>query len=350
MTRGRQVGVIRLNGSITYSSDFNPISELSRDDGDLTIAFLVGNGARYTEKATDLWYRGTVPSGKWLPRHSPTSPAQVAYSPDEAASPLGCLQQYQICNIDENHCGPLKGFVDYQIQSASIFNVSEETEKASEDTGLVENNPLGQRFQWFTMIMSYGTVITLSNSLSQLGPYSLSSQSLMRDGLIGSLAENQWQLDVERWWATGLASLQAGMVEVAVGSTEVALQPYTIHAPNSYIQDHFCNGQVGTVCFGSLDFIVLTKSLCVTENINYKVYIIQPLWDLLHLCRRYYYRHDILFAGACSELSLSSKEDCRICSSGVGDNGELATPASGISRHQLRHMDRSLRCHSHDRI
>lgn len=272
----------------------------------------------------------------------------MAYSPDEAASPLGCLQQFQICNIDENHCGPLKGFVDYQIQSASIFNVSEETEKISEDIGFVENNHLGQRFQWFIMIIGNG--LQLRDSLSQLGPYSLSSQSLMREGLIGSLAENQWQLDVERWWATGLASLQAGLVEVAVGPTEEALQPYTIRAPNSYIQNCFCNSQVGTVCFDSLNGIVLTKLLCVTENINYKVYIIQPLWDLLHLCRRYYYHHDILFAGACPELSLSSKENCRICSSGMGDNGELATPASGISRHQLRHMDRSLRCHSHDQI
>lgn len=234
----------------------------------------MGNGAHYTEKTTDPWYRGTVPGGKWVPALSPTSLAQVAYSPEEAASPLGCLQQYQICNIDENHCGPLKGFLDYQIQSASIFNISEETDKVSKDTEFVVNNPLGQRFQWFTMIMSYGANIDISYSPSQLGPYSLSSQRLMKEGLIGSLAENQWQLDVERWWATSLASMQTGMVEVAVGPTEAALLPYTIRAPNSYIQDSFCNGQVGTVYFVSLDGIVLTKSICVTENIDYKVYII----------------------------------------------------------------------------
>lgn len=212
------------------------------------IAFLVGNGVRYSEKSTDPWYRGTVPSQLWR-FLSPNSTEQVAYSPDEAASPLGCLQKYQICHVDENHCGPLTGFYDYQFQSASIFNISEEAMYS--DELFVENNPLGQRFQWFTGIMIYGGSIDISDTLSQIGAYSLSSQSFMREGLMGSLVENQWQLDVERWWAIGLASIQAGMVDVAVGPTEAALQPYTIRAPSSYIQGSFCNSQVCTACFGS---------------------------------------------------------------------------------------------------
>lgn len=293
----------RLNGSIADSADFDPIPELARDDGDLTIAFLVGNGVRYSEKSTDPWYRGTVPSQKWLFLSS-NSTDQVAFSPDEAASPLGCLQKYQICNVDESHCGPLKGFYDYQFQSASVFNISEEAVKNDE---FVENNPLGQRFQWFTGIMAYNGNIDISNALSQIGAYSLSSQSFTREGLIGSLVENQWQLDVERWWAIGLASMQAGMVDVAVGPTEEALQPYTIRAPSSYIQDSFCNSQVGTACCGSLDGIVLTKSLYTSENTYHKVYVIQPLRNLLHLRGRHYHRSDILFAGACPELSISPK-------------------------------------------
>ncbi|KAG6359856.1 hypothetical protein INS49_010909 [Diaporthe citri] len=244
-SRGKnlQVAVIQakpLNGAIVDTSDFNPISELFRDDGDLTIAFLVGNGVWYSEKTTDPWYRGTVPSEtwRWL---SPNSTDEVAYTPDEAASPLGCLQQFQICNVDENHCGPLKGFYDYQFHSASVFNISEEA--IENDELFVENNPLGQRFQWFTGVMAYGGSIDIFRALSQLGAYSLSSQSSMRQGYMGLLAENQWQLDVERWWSIGLASMQAGMVDVAVGPTEAALQPYTIHPPSSYIQDSFCNSQ-----------------------------------------------------------------------------------------------------------
>lgn len=257
------------------------------------IAFLVGNGVRYSEKSTDPWYRGTVPSQLWR-FLSPTATDQVAYSPEEAASPLGCLQKYQVCHIDESHCGPLTGFYDYQYQSASVFNISK---KAIESDELfVENNPLGQRFQWFLSIMIYGGSIDISETLSQIGAYSLSSQSFMRQGLMGSLVENQWQLDVERWWAMGLASIQAGMVDVAVGPTEAALQPYTIRAPSSYIQDSFCNSQVCTACFSPSDGIILTKSHCTTENINYKVYLIQHLWNLLYICGRHYHRRDILFA------------------------------------------------------
>lgn len=165
------------------------------------MALLVGNGARYTEKTTDPWYRGTVSSENWRSQSSLDSAAQVAYSPEEAASPLGCRQQYQICNVDASHCGPLKGFFDFLFQSASVFNVSEETMNKHESVG---NNPLGQRFQWFTDIVANRGSIDISKALSQLGVYSLSSQSSMGEGFMAPLAENQWHLDVERWWATGL--------------------------------------------------------------------------------------------------------------------------------------------------
>lgn len=275
------------------STDFEPISELSRDDGDVMIAFLVGNGVRYSEKSTDPWYRGTVPSRLWQ-FISSNSTHQVAYSPDEAASPLSCLQKYQICHVDESHCGPLTGFYDFQYQSASVFNISEEAMYS--DELFVENNPLGQLFQWFTGVMTYGGSIDISYILLQIGAYSLTSQSFMLEGLMGSLAENQWQLDVERWWAIALASIQAGMVDVAVGPTEAALQLYTIRAPSSYIQDAFCNSQVCTACFGSLDGIILTKSHCTVENIDHKVYLVQPLWNLFHLCGWDCHRRHILFA------------------------------------------------------
>lgn len=320
-------------------SDFSPISELSRDDGDLTIAFLVGNGVQYMERVADPWYRGTVPNGKWQFVQSPVSTAPVVYRPEEAASPLGCLQQYQICNVDENHCGPLKGWGDYLFQSASVFNVSEE---AVENAEFVENNPLGQRLIWFATIVAYVGHMAILKALGALGAYSLSSQSSMTGGIMGSLAENQWQFDVERWWATGLASLQAAMVDVAVGPTEAALQPYTIPAPTSYIQHSFCNSQVGTVSSDSRDAIVLTKSLCTTENIDHKIYIVQPLWGLLHLHSWWYHLCDILFAGARPELSTPSKKGCGLRLSGMGDNGELTTPTGGVSRHRLRYMDRSL--------
>lgn len=205
--------------------------------------FLIGNGVRYAEQTIDPWYRGTVPSQKYYYLPYQDTPAQDSFSPEEAASPLGCLQQYQICNLDARHCGPLKGYFDYQIESAGVFNISEE---AIMEDGFVKNNPLGQRFQWFTGVVAYEGTMTLVDSLSQLGAFSLSSQAALQGGLMATLAENQWQFDVERWWATGLARMQAGFVDVAVGPSEEGLQPSTIHAPSPHIQESFCNSQVST--------------------------------------------------------------------------------------------------------
>lgn len=239
---GRAITAIHFNGSVyDDSSDFHPIPELSRDDGDLTIAFLIANGAEYTELTADPWYRGTVPNRPWRYGNLPDSAAQMAYRPEEAASPLGCLQQFQLCNADANHCGPLTGFMDVQLQTSEIFNVSQEAEMGDD---YVKDNPLGQRFQWFNTIMAYGAELELSKVLAQLGAYSLSSQSAIQDGYIGALAQNQWQVDVQRWWAIILASFQSGAVNAAVGPTEAALQPYTIAPLSAYIQETFCDNQV----------------------------------------------------------------------------------------------------------
>ncbi|POS74473.1 hypothetical protein DHEL01_v207137 [Diaporthe helianthi] len=275
-----QIHAYHVNGTFEdRSSDFIPIPELSRDDGDLMTAFLVGNGVRYTEKTIDPWYRGTVPSDTWRFTADSDKASQKSYTPEEAASPLGCLQQYQICNVDASHCGPLKGFYDYQEQSASVFNISQE---AMSQDGFVENNPLGQRFQWFVGAAAYGGSMDMSSTLSQLGAFSLSSQTAMKGGLMAPLLENQWQLDVERWWATGLASMQAAMVNVAVGPLEKDLEPYTIRPPSSHIKDSFCNSQILSTTSTSFSLFGIYFTYVVGTIIIAMSYLLEPIQNLLH--------------------------------------------------------------------
>lgn len=63
---------------------------------------------------------------------------------------------------------------------------------------------------------------------------------------MGAIPDNQWQQDLERWGggATWLATIQASMVSVAVGTSQKALQPYTIAPIGTYIQDTMCAKQV----------------------------------------------------------------------------------------------------------
>lgn len=222
-------------------SDIEPIPELFRDDADLLITFLTGDGVEFTSSNNDPWYRGMVPGANWSSGFSDeTFPG---WYPEEAASPLGCLQRWQFCNANEDHCGPFKGFIDVQIQSAHLFNLSEEADLVS-TVGASDNaNPVGDRFLWFISITAL-VASDVAGIVTQLASFSLSSRQNMVEGFMGPLPDNQWQLDVEHWFATWLAAMQASVVNVAVGVGDEALRPYAI-APNStYVQESMCKSQV----------------------------------------------------------------------------------------------------------
>lgn len=220
-------------------ADIDSIPELTRSDGDLVLIFLVGNGVEYMERNYDPWYRGWIPGGQnWSTTGSDIS--QPAYDPEEAASPLGCFQQYQMCNADEDHCGPIQGFLGLQIESAPLFNLSEEAEQTND---FVPDNPDGQRYQWFTYIIGYGAS-NIGSTINLLGASSLSSQQSMKGGWMGELPDNQWQLDVQHWWAIWLAAMQAAFVNFAVGTNEEDLQKYAIKPPSSSVRKSFCDNQV----------------------------------------------------------------------------------------------------------
>lgn len=236
-------------------ADIDPIPELTRSDVDLALVFLVGNGVEYMERNHDPWYRGWVPGGQnWSTTTSwdDAASSQPAYNPEEAASPLGCIQQYQVCNADEDHCGPLRGFVGLQIESAPLFNLSEAAEQAT--AGFVaDDNPAGQRYQWFTYIVGYGAS-NVGATVNLLGAASLASQHGMKGGWVGALPDDQWQRDVRHWWAIWLAALQAAFVNFAVGTNEEALQAYAIKPPSSSVKESFCNNQVSKhLCSPSID-------------------------------------------------------------------------------------------------
>lgn len=228
------------NGTADPSdADIEPIDELYDQDADLLLVFLVGNGVIFKNRTTDMWYRGSVPDRSWsILGVNETYPG---YSSEEAASPLGCLQQYQLCNADEEHCGPVKGWVDVQVDSAPVFNLTEDAELSD---SYPSDNPVGERFAWFTAILGY-VAKDIPGTISQLSSFSLASQQYMEGGYMAALPDNQWQLDVEHWWATWLAAVQASVVTTAVGTDAKLLQPYTLAPISNYVQETMCNNQVG---------------------------------------------------------------------------------------------------------
>lgn len=231
-------------------SSFESASEYFPRNGDVHIFFLSGNGIKFEATVNDPWYRATSPT-KPIVRatESGWSPDLPAYRPDEAASPLACLQQFQFCDSSKSRCGQLSSWLDAQISAGEMFGIPLDTEKPP-----LENDP-ASRFYWFVALMSYA-VPGLGAVLLHLGANSLASARSLYSGVMGPLPDNQWQVDVMQWWATYLAGIQAGVVSTASGPMDPSLKHLRIKPYNDWIQNHPCENQVSIV------FLVAVSNAC----------------------------------------------------------------------------------------
>lgn len=247
------------NGSTATSSHFIPIPELYTDDGDLHLIFLQGNGVYFYENTTDPWYRATQFGGLRFMGGSPDGPnsTQIIYRPEEASSPLACVERYQFCNANRE-CGPLAG-KQAITQAGPVFNMS----AFDIYNDIVPNDPVASRFYWFYLAL-FTMATDLDVMLKNLGPKAVLSQQSLFDGLVGPLPDDQWQIDVKYWWAIRLASIQAAFVDTSVNRGNTALQAYRIRPYNSYMQD-MCDNQVSTPC-PTASAMVTARNNCTNQN------------------------------------------------------------------------------------
>ncbi|KAK3688995.1 hypothetical protein B0T22DRAFT_427069 [Podospora appendiculata] len=231
-----------INGTVDFDeSDFLPIDALTRADGDVTLVFLVGNGVQFMGPANDDWYRATAPGATVTNKDLNTS--STSFQPVEAASPLGCVEQFQFCNAalpPESRCGPLASLRDASAGAAPLFgNLTPETFRNNvNDTS---DNMEATRYLQFmaTLIITVGSP---SDYLVNLKAKALMSQETMASGWQMPIPDNQWKLDVTYWMSIWLAALQSSFVDVAVGTTDPVLKR-TLLGPRDPYQREMCNNQ-----------------------------------------------------------------------------------------------------------
>ena len=218
--------------------------------------------------------------------------------PAEAASPLGCLEQWQWCNSaypKESGCGPLASMLDSIYGVAPLFNIT-----AAELDPARPSSPTksGTRLIWNTLIQVYAAS-ALSDILTQLGAKSLSSQSLLISGLQQPLPLNQWQLDVMNWYNTVLASLQASYVQTARGTTDPELQQ-AVYPPLNAEERTACNSQVRFLAFRSHRNLCWLKYICSpilmsrSENAKHRICFVQPIRTSVHIYQQHYHYSHLL--------------------------------------------------------
>lgn len=167
---------------------FITIPPLFSPDADTTLIFLSGNGIQFFERTNDPWYRATVPGNSF---RSPSTDNDnfITYRPDEAASPMGCTEQFQFCNPSlpsRSRCEPLASINDAQIQSAPLFGMT--TADFFENTSPPSGTMISC-YQWLVMIINHMTPST-ATLVTWLGPISLSSTKYLNYGVMGLLPDN----------------------------------------------------------------------------------------------------------------------------------------------------------------
>lgn len=218
--------------------DFIANDDLFRPDGDVYILFLSGNGVGFLESTSDDWYQATAPWPAVRVGLTIANGSKPLYRPNEAASPLGCVDQWQFCNPtlpEGQRCTPLFSFSDAVTAAAPLFNGRD----GAFDSG---KNVVGStRFDWFNQIVN-GAVTGTSIPMN-LGAKMLASQRRLQSGIQEPIPNNQWQLDVTHWWASVCASIQQVFLDVAYGPADPNLDQYK-SPPATAEQRDMCSNQV----------------------------------------------------------------------------------------------------------
>ncbi|KAK8075357.1 hypothetical protein PG997_010020 [Apiospora hydei] len=262
---------------VETSSTFRPDPAVVEPDGDVSLFFLSGNGVHFVSKAEDDWYRATVRAGTLSNFDGPE--AHDTYRPEEAASPLGCIEQFQWCrDPDQGQCGKLEGSLDSQISATPWFNISRED---LEPDRPVSQTRLGSAIIWAWYALSIDSGDNLSTTINRIGAATLASQESISQGLMWTINEKQWQLDVTRWWHIMLASFQAKFVNTAQGSKDSPFRPYTIPPANDYERERCSNQKIRSTKYANFSILGLVLTYSLGAIIVIISFIIVPVLRLL---------------------------------------------------------------------
>ncbi|KAI1081443.1 hypothetical protein F5B20DRAFT_536073 [Whalleya microplaca] len=208
-----------INGSLSEESDFEPIPELFKTDGDIWLIYLTSSGVFFLDKTEDPWYQATHAAGAIQYGSSDNPDANMTvYAQDEAGAPLACIKKEQFCQSttpNDQNCTPLRGEADAY---------------PSDDSG---------NMAWSMSAPFYSDPYSAIRTLSA---QSLVSRSSLHAGLQAALPDNQWEIDVQHWFEIGLASLQKLYLDYAAGPTSSFPEILT-RRPATDEEKYLCSNQ-----------------------------------------------------------------------------------------------------------
>lgn len=183
------------------SRGWNPIPEFNRTDADVSVFFLSQNAVAYLEPVYDPFFSAHS-------TYNDASSGQTLARPDVSVNAMICTEQYVVCNPSTSSCTPPGGW--YHLSDA-VFA------KNTPGFNTAQRNTAGR----IVTALAQSDIYT---SVAGVGAGALWANNVAAMNISPGLPSNQWQIEVQGWFQTSLAKLQAYMVEYA--SNTAGLGPF----------------------------------------------------------------------------------------------------------------------------
>ena len=222
---------------------YYPIEQLSRKDASTFLIFLNAQSVVFNGPVDDPWFSAHYNRSAKLSTR-PGGVVKDLYLSDEPASALGCTHQTQWCNPN----------LPQDIGCQSLVPAADSSKW---------NKTLWSKDQLHVLDWFVGTsqqeYYDASSMVNNIGATALTARYDLSTGRSMALPNNQWQIEVEHFVGTSLASLQGTFVESASGPQLDDFRPFQVIPEN--VKDNslgrkICSNQVS-----------LAFRMCVRNNL-----------------------------------------------------------------------------------
>ncbi|KAI8623922.1 hypothetical protein F5Y19DRAFT_468179 [Xylariaceae sp. FL1651] len=274
-----QINPITIENGTASPGSFVPIDMISRQDADIFVLFLLGNGVLYSQPSDDAWYRvdrSTAAADYQIYGVDDISTAH-SFLPLEPASPLGCTAQYQFCNAGSGECGPLASQRDAIAGAAPYFDTNYADFNA--DNARTES---AARFIYFVKSAVMPNAPDMGELLFHMGPKSLLSQKHLLDGFQSIIETNQWQRDISHLWDIMMAGHQSALLDAVYGPTNAdALVDWVNYTVPGL--EKLCNNQkMRSTLYASFSLLGIVFIFLIGALLILVSYVLEPLSSFLH--------------------------------------------------------------------
>lgn len=178
---------------------WRPVPALLQTNSDVSLFFLAANSLTYGAPVSDPFFSANIPRSFSNPE---TNVNTTLYEPDDWVNVLGCIDQYQYCNVNNNKCTALMGS-ESAVESILALNVSN------------KQLEIAARFAPRQLMLG------MHYSVNGRGSAALrASESVYELSQIG-LSNDQWMNEVLSWFAISVAKIQEIPIRWATGPSYV---------------------------------------------------------------------------------------------------------------------------------